>query len=120
MEKLKVSVQTLPNGYSLEINNKEKFMYHSIDGLLEGIMYHVGLEELGCVDTASIKDFLTAAVVWRADKKGISKQIKRLTEENERLTSICENLRTQLRRARNALNELTNKQDDENGEQDDE
>lgn len=115
--KKRIKAETLPNGYSLEVDNV-KYMYHTVDSLLEGFLYHVGLEELGYIDTAKINEFLTAAVVWRSDKKGISKQIKRLSEENERLTSICENLRAQLKRAKSALNELANKQDDEIEEQD--
>ena len=37
-----ITVETLPNGYSLEIEG-EQFMYHSVERLIKGIAVHLGL-----------------------------------------------------------------------------
>lgn len=104
MEKkiLNVKVTTIPNGYTLDVE-KEKYMYHSLKDLLEGFMYHVGLGELGYTDTQSISEFITAAVVYRADDKKIAKKMKLLTDEKNRLQSTCDGHKRTIKRLKEIL-----------------
>ena len=98
----RITVETLPNGYALTVGS-ENYMYFTTDELLDGFMYHVGLNEIGCIDTKTIKDFLVAAVAWRADCGRTAKEILRLTEENRRLTSIVGNNRRSLKRMKERI-----------------
>lgn len=112
MEKLKISVQTLTNGYALTVDNN-KYMYHSINGLLEGFMYHVGLEELGYIDNDNIKNFLTASVVWKADNGETAKKMLKMKEENDSLKKMCENYQIKIKRLEAKTKSLNIKDDDE-------
>ena len=42
MDLKKIKVETVPNGYVLEIEGQE-FMYHSVNRLIRGIAVHLGL-----------------------------------------------------------------------------
>ena len=50
---LKIKVETLPNGYSLEVND-ESYMYFNEVDLLAGIMSHVGLHQSKPMEQGSI------------------------------------------------------------------
>lgn len=72
-------------------------MYYSKAALLEGFMYHVGLEELGAVDAETMCEFLTAAIVWK-DQGETVKELLKTKKENETLRSMVTNLKKQVKR----------------------
>lgn len=83
-ENINISVQTLPNGYALTVDEQE-YMYFNTRELLEGIFYHVGLENTAYMDKQTIHDLMFAAATW-PDAKDAVKDALRLTAENSRLT----------------------------------
>lgn len=91
----KVSVDTLKNGYSLTVD-ENKFMYFSLKDLLEGFMYHVGLQELGEVDKETIELFLNASVVW-SENSSLVKELIRQKQKNEILTKRVSGLKRRLK-----------------------
>lgn len=103
MEKVKVLVKTVPNGYVLTFKNDE-YMYYTLPALLEGFMYHVGLEELAATDADTIREFLTAAVVWK-DQGETVKELVKTKKENKTLSNMVKNLRKQVKRLRERMNE---------------
>ena len=103
----KVQVSTVPNGYTLNYDDNE-YMYFSLAALLEGFMYHVGLEELAAVDAETMREFLTASVVWNDNAEAV-KEIVKLQKENSSLSSMVKNLKAQVKR----LNERLKGEDSE-------
>jgi hypothetical protein len=79
----KVSVQTLPNGYSLDVDGKE-YMYFTLQELLDGIFVHVGLHKLDWLDRETITDLMTACASWPKEGDAIQ-EAARLTEQVEAL-----------------------------------
>lgn len=62
-----IKVTTLPNGYNLNIGNEGYFYFNEVT-LLEGIMYHFGLNKLNQVDPENIQDFIVAAIDSRTSQ----------------------------------------------------
>ncbi len=60
---IKVSVKTLPNGYSLDVDGKG-YMYFTLQELVEGIFVHVGLHKLDWLERDTITDLMTACATW--------------------------------------------------------
>lgn len=110
MEKKEINVYPVPNGYVLKFG-KEEYMYYGKAALLEGFMYHVGLEELGAVDAETIRNFLTAAIVWKEQGETV-KELLKTKKENETLRSMVTNLKKQVKR-------LCEKNKKENGDDED-
>ena len=54
---IKITVQTLPNGYELKIGGQE-YMYFSVMDLLAGFMIHVGMQEPKYMDNGNILTML--------------------------------------------------------------
>lgn len=79
----KVSVQTLPNGYSIDVDGKG-YMYFTIQELMEGIFVHVGLHKLEWLDRDTITDLLTACATWPKEGDAIQ-EAARLTAQVEAL-----------------------------------
>lgn len=76
-----ISVQTLPNGYSLEFEGMKQangYLYLSKEKLLKGFMAHIGLEVTDQLNMETVDDFLVAAINWR-DNKACVKEIQSLT-----------------------------------------
>lgn len=80
---LKVSVQTFPNGYSLDVEGKG-YMYFTIQELLEGIFVHVGLKKTDWLDRDTITDLMTACATWPKEGDAIQ-EAARLTAQIETL-----------------------------------
>lgn len=97
----KITVRTVPNGYILVFKNEEYF-YFSRQKLLEGIMYHVGLEELGVIDPETIGEFLAAVVVWKDNAETVKELIK-VKKENATLNNMVASTRKQVRVLREKL-----------------
>lgn len=79
----KVSVQTLPNGYSLDVDGKG-YMYFTLQELMEGIFVHVGLHKLDWLDRDTITDIMTACATWPKEGDAIQ-EAARLTAQIESL-----------------------------------
>jgi hypothetical protein len=79
----KVSVQTVPNGYLLNVEGNG-YMYFTLQELLEGFFIHVGLNKLNWLDRDTITDLLTACATWPKEGDAI--------QEAARLTAQVEDL----------------------------
>ena len=79
----KVSVHTLPNGYSLDVDGKG-YMYFTLQELVEGIFVHVGLHKLDWLDRDTITNLMTACATWPNEGDAI-KSAARLTAQIESL-----------------------------------
>ena len=79
----KVSVQTVPNGYLLNVEGNG-YMYFTLQELLEGFFVHVGLNKLNWLDRDTITDLLTACATWPKEGDAI--------QEAARLTAQVEDL----------------------------
>lgn len=110
----KVSVQTLPNGYLLNVEGNG-YMYFTLQELLEGFFVHVGLHKLEWLDRDTITDLLTACATWPKEGDAIQ-QAAKLTAQVETLqqtrtknsTTIAE-LRSQLASMSQKLTDTTAK-----------
>lgn len=76
----KITVLTLPNGYSLTYEGMKPtngHMYFTPEKLLEGFMLHIGLEMTEQLDTETMQDFIVAACNWK-DTESCQKEIRDL------------------------------------------
>lgn len=83
MKKVIINVKTVPNGYTLDINDNG-YMYHDIDALLAGFVKHVGLKSRECSDPEAIKNLIAAMATW-PDATSIAYDSVHLIEENKRM-----------------------------------
>lgn len=79
----KIKVSTLPNGYSLDVNDK-RYMYYTLQELLEGFFVHVGLESIGFMDRESIHDLVIACATYPHEGDAI-KAVAKMEPEIEAL-----------------------------------
>lgn len=86
-ELIKVTVETLPNGYALTVGSEE-YMYFNAVGLIEGIWYHVGLEKLNYIDASHIDLILEAILSWPTIADAAEGQAKKMEELKETRTSL--------------------------------
>ena len=88
-DRLKVTVATVPNGYTLDLTTEgqtQGYMYFNLVELLEGFMYHVGLQEVPPYGKAEISTFLDAASKWQDNEM----QVKELLQKEEEMTFLKE------------------------------
>ena len=86
-DRIKVTVATVPNGYTLDLaveGQIQSYMYFNLTELLEGFMYHVGLQEFLPYGKAEIKLFLDAASKWQ-DNEMLVKELLQKEEEIKQL-----------------------------------
>lgn len=104
----KITVKTLPNGYSLTIEgHRHEYMYLNTDKLLEGFMVHVGMKMTEQLNVDTIKSFIDSALEWnntKASHKELTKvkremdrlnkryhnAVKRLIDERHRVLRLCQ------------------------------
>jgi hypothetical protein len=97
----KVSIQTLPNGYSLDVDGKG-YMYFTLQELLEGVFVHVGLHKLDWLDRDTITGLMTACATWPKEGDAIQEaasltaQIESLQQARTKDASTIEALKNQL------------------------
>ena len=72
-KKIKITLTTVPNGYSLDVDGVG-YMYYDTTSLIEGIIYHIGLHQPKFADEETIKALLTVAALWTPD---VQKQLER-------------------------------------------
>lgn len=89
----RISVCTLPNGYSLTIEgHKHEYMYFSPEKLLEGIMVHVGLKMTEELSTETIKSFIDSAIEFhnqKASHKELQKAQREVDKVNRKYRAIA-------------------------------
>ena len=81
----KITVLTLPNGYSLTYEGMKPtngHMYFTPKQLLEGFMLHIGLEMTEQLDIDTMQDFIVAACNWKDNAKCIQEIEKLNTQVN--------------------------------------
>lgn len=122
-ELLNIKTETLPNGYALDVDN-QKYMYHSLEGLIEGFMFHAGLGEKPYCNKEFIKDFLATAIAWKTGDGDLVKKNIELTNENKRLSSTIQTNKKTIKRLKERIksigndgNESLNEEDDEDDEE---
>lgn len=97
----KVSVQTLPNGYLLNVDGRG-YMYFALQELLEGFFVHVGLNKLDWLDRDTITDLLTACATWPKEGDAIQQaakltaQVETLQQTHTKNNATIAELRSQL------------------------
>ena len=122
-ELLNINTQTIPNGYALDVDN-QKYMYHSLEGFIEGFMFHVGLGEKSYCNKEFIKDFLATAIAWKTGDGDLAKKNIELVDENKRLLSMIQTSKKTIKRLKERIksidkngNESLNDEDDEDDEE---
>ena len=110
----KVSVQTLPNGYSLDVDGKG-YMYFTLQELVEGIFVHVGLHKLDWLERDTITDLMTACATWPKEGDAIQEaarltaQVEDLQQSRTKDASTIATLKNQLVRTSKKLADTTAK-----------
>ena len=93
-----IQVKTLPNGYSVDLEN-ENFMYYSPQALLEGLFVHVGMNREGAMTKEEIK-----ALIESVKNGGI---VTKLQAEVNVLNDTIAELRKQVREQKKVIKELS-------------
>ena len=107
----RITLLTVPNGYSLDICKGETnrgFLYFTIDKLLSGFIYHVGMEELGSATMEKRQEIIEAAVNWRDNKKNIQ-ELQRRNAEVERMREDIAAMSGKIADQRSIINKLREK-----------
>lgn len=113
-ELLNIKIQTIPNGYTLDVDN-QKYMYHSLEGLIEGFMFHAGLGEKPYCNKEFIKDFLATAIAWKTGDGDLVKKNIDLVDENKRLSSTIQTSKKTIKHLKERI--TLNEEDDEDDEE---
>jgi methyl-accepting chemotaxis protein len=87
----KVSVRTLPNGYSLKVDGKEYFYFNMMD-LLAGFMVHIGLQEADYMENGNILTMLFQTMIGQEWEKNITAMRNRIKEMEEKLNKTLSHL----------------------------
>lgn len=117
-ELLNIKIETLPNGYPLDVEDK-KYMYHSLEGLIEGFMFHVCLGEKPYCNKEFIKDFLATAIAWKTGDGDLVKKNIELVDENKRLSSMIQTSKKTIKRLKERIKSI-DKNSNESLNEDDE
>ena len=92
----RISVSTLPNGYSLSIEgHKHEYMYFSPEKLMEGVMVHVGLKMTEQLSPDNIKSFIDSALEWN-NQKANRKEFQKWEREMDKVNRKCRALANRL------------------------
>jgi len=101
----RITVLTLPNGYSLTYDGMKPaggHMYFTPEQLLEGFMVHIGLEMTEQLDIDTMQDFIVAACNWKDNAKCVQ-EIEKLNTQVNGLRLRRNGLATKLIAERNRL-----------------
>ena len=89
----RIEVKTLPNGYSLAIEgHKQEYMYFNPEGLVEGIMVHIGLKLTDQMSKDNIRSFIDSAMEFdnlKASHKEIRNLKRTISEKERQIRSIA-------------------------------
>ena len=104
----RISVQTLPNGYSLSIEgHRHEYMYFSPEKLLEGIMVHVGLKMTEQLDTDTIKNIIDSVLEFY-NTKAIHKEMQKAQREMDKVNRKYRALANKMIKERHRMLRLCN------------
>lgn len=107
----KITVQTVPNGYSVEIAGKG-YQYFNEESLIAGLFFHLVDKSREDTDTDMMKNIFEAAATWPTVKDAIKANAKLMTEREEavklRSKKVLENrdLRDQIERREKKIDML--------------
>lgn len=87
----KVSVSTLPNGYSLDLEG-QSYMYFNMMDLLAGFMVHVGLQEADYMENGNILTMLFQTMIGEEWEKNITAMRNRIRDMEEKITKTLAHL----------------------------
>lgn len=108
---LNIKLRTIPNGYILDVE-KKSYMYYNLGELLDGFIYHIGLEELDEVDNETRRNIIAASVTWKENGSS-TKELLAYKEKCERLERSNEFLKKQVDKAKKIINGSKGKRDEE-------
>jgi len=103
-----ITVQTLPNGYSLTFDGMKQsqgYMYFNEEKLLEGFMLHIGLHMTDQLSTETMQDFIVAAMNWNDNEKCV-KEIEKLNMNLRLMTQKRNGMAKRLTDERDNFNKL--------------
>ena len=80
----KISVSTLPNGYSLKIDGQD-YLYFNMMELLAGFMVHVGLQDTDYMDKGNILTMLFQTMIGQEWEKNITSMRSRIKDMEDNL-----------------------------------
>lgn len=107
-KKQKINISTLPNGYSLKIDEQE-YMYFNVMELLAGFMVHIGLQESDYMDKGDILTMLFQTMVgheWEHTITSLNSRVKDLEDRLGRTISHLEQTAKTGDRIEPRINEL--------------
>lgn len=81
---INIRVVTHPNGYDLSIGDEASYMYFTLAELVEGFMYHVGLDIVKFADEDTIHNLILACATYPKEGDAIQ-AVAKLEAENEAL-----------------------------------
>ena len=81
---INIKVMTHPNGYDLSIGDEASYMYFTLAELVEGFMYHVGLDIVKFADEDTIHNLILACATYPKEGDAIQ-EVAKLEAENEAL-----------------------------------
>lgn len=87
MDRTVVSVRTVPNGYVLSVDDND-YMYFTLDRLLRGFLYHVGMGEFRPAGKGTIDDYVDAVMSLRDN----AECVRRVLELESQVRSLEESL----------------------------
>lgn len=80
----KISVSTLPNGYSLKIDGQD-YLYFNMMELLAGVMVHIGLQNTDYMDKGNILTMLFQTMIGQEWEKNITSMRSRIKDMEDNL-----------------------------------
>ena len=101
-EQLKIAIETVPNGYTLTVNDVG-YMYYDVDSLIDGFVCRVGMEKKEFMEKEELKELVNAILVYRADDSKITDKMLSISKDNKRLESLCKNQKKVIARLRKQL-----------------
>ena len=80
-------------------------MYFSLPELLDGFIYHVGLNELDIVENDKRKEIINAAIKWQDNGKNV-KELLKYKNRCDMQERMIKNFRDLIRRYKNRVGEI--------------
>lgn len=91
-DKLKITVGTHPNGYSLNVGG-HRYFYFNVEELIAGFLYHVALNERDCKNKDFISTVVEAAADWKSGGDFVKKEAAKVIAMEAKLNEVKHNLR---------------------------
>lgn len=85
--RLKINVCTVPNGYSLTVGTNH-YLYFTVEELVAGFIYHVGLGENNFVSNEFISAIVEAAADWKSGGDFVKKEAAKVISIEARVNDM--------------------------------